>query len=224
MKIRHVVLLGALLTSAFCFAQSEKLQTRSGISRHYSGHRGTAEDLSTIRIRAVRVHHLPHWLPFNQKWLSVPMQVNMHIVGRHSNGRIFADRWIHNLRTTGGADWQALAMASTSTPPATVNYIALSNNSTPPAAGDCAAGSSTCTLTGEIATNGLNRHQGTFAHTNSTATWTLAWTWTATGTQSVQEAGMFNASSSGTMVFEASFSQVNLVNTDTLTVTWTVSY
>jgi hypothetical protein len=40
----------------------------------------------------------------------------------------------------------------------------------------------------------------------------------------VQEAGWFDASSSGTMVFEAAFTQVNLVATDTFTATWTVTY
>jgi hypothetical protein len=150
-------------------------------------------------------------------------EVNVHIVGRHADGTIFYDTELHNLRTTGGADWQASAMGNTSAPPATVNYIALTNDATAPAAGDCAAGSSACTLPSEITTNGCARAQGTYAHTNGTATWTVAHTWTATASQSVQKAGMFNASSSGTMVFEAQFTQVNLANTDTLTITWTIS-
>jgi len=150
-------------------------------------------------------------------------EVNVHIVGQHADGTVFYDNEIHNLRTTGGADWQASAMGNTSAPPATVNYIALTNDSTAPAAGDCAAGSSTCTLASEITTNGCARAQGTYAHTNATATWTVSHTWTATASQSVQKAGMFNASSSGTMVFEAQFTQVNLANTDTLTITWTIS-
>lgn len=150
-------------------------------------------------------------------------EVNVHIVGRHADGTIFYDNEIHNLRTTGGADWQASAMGNTSTPPATVNYIALTNDSTAPSASDCAAGSSTCTLPSEITTNGCARAQGTYSHTNGTSTWSIAHTWTATASQSVQKAGMFNASSSGTMVFEAQFTQVNLSNTDTLTITWTIS-
>ena len=149
-------------------------------------------------------------------------EVNVHIVARHADGTIFADQQIHNLRTTGGADWQASVMGASSQP-ASANYIALTNDSAAPAAGDCAAGSTACTLPSEITTNGLARASSTYAHTNGTATWTMSHTWTATGTQAAQKAGMFNAASSGTMVFEAAFTQVSLVSTDTLTITWTVS-
>ena len=155
----------------------------------------------------------------------VQKPVNVHIVARHADGTVFVDNWVHNLRTTGGADWQANVMAG-GTQPAVTSYFALSNNSAAPAAGDCAAGSSTCTLSGEISTNGLARHATAtpFTHSNGTNTYAQTYTWTATGTQSVQEAGWFNASSSGTMVFEAAFTQVNLVSTDTFTATWTVTY
>ena len=37
----------------------------------------------------------------------------MRIVARHADGTVFVDQWIHNLRTTGGADWQANAMGTT---------------------------------------------------------------------------------------------------------------
>ena len=150
-------------------------------------------------------------------------EANVHIVARHADGSVFVDEWIHNLRTTGGADWQANAMGTTGSQPAAATYIALTNDSASPAAGDCAAGSSACTLPSEITGNGCGRAQGTYAHSNGTTSWSTSHTWTATGAQQVQKAGMFNASSSGTMAFEASFSQVTLANTDTLTVTWTVS-
>ncbi len=157
--------------------------------------------------------------------------VNVHVIARHADGYqgchlqtcVFADNWIHNLRTTGGADWQANVMAGTSNP-AAITYFALSNNATAPAAGDCPAGSTACTLSGEISTNGLARHVATFSHTNGTNTLAGAYTWTATGTQSVQEAGWFDASSSGTMVFEAAFTPVTLVSTDTFTVIWTLAF
>jgi hypothetical protein len=150
------------------------------------------------------------------------VELNVHIVARHADGTIFSDQQIHNLRTTGGADWQASVMGAASQP-ASSSYIALTNDSGVPAAGDCAAGSTTCTLASEITTNGLARASSTYAHTNGTATWTMSHTWTATGTQAAQKAGMFNAASSGTMVFETAFTQVSLVSTDTLTITWTVS-
>lgn len=149
-------------------------------------------------------------------------EVNVHVVARHADGTIFHDEWRHNLVTTGGLDWLANAMGAASQP-AVAKYIALTNDSTVPAVGDCAGGSTACTLTSEITTNGLARAAATYAHTNSTSTYTMTYTWTATGTQSVQKAGMFNASSSGTMVFETAFSVLALVSTDTLTVTWTIT-
>ena len=195
MKLTRLLLPVLLLASSVAFAQQEKLHVRDAV--------------------AVEVHHT--------------REVNVRIVARHADGAVFYDQAVHNLRTTGGADWQANVMGITSAAPAQVNYIALSNNTNAPAAGDCAASSTACSLGGssptspEITTNGCARAQATFSHTGGTSIWTLTHTWTATGTQSVQEAGMFNASSSGTMVFEAAFTQVNLSNTDTLTITWQVS-
>lgn len=178
----------------------------------------------------------PRFVAERHSWLS------RHLLGRQNSGHfvmptapagvtgchdaecVFSDNWIHNLRTTGGADWQANAMGTTGSQPATATYIALTNDATAAAAGDCAAGSTTCTLTSEITTLGLARHVATYAHSNGTNTWSLSETWTASGTQSVQKAGMFNAASSGTMTFEANFTQVNLVSTDTFTATWTITF
>jgi len=154
---------------------------------------------------------------------AIQKPVNVHIIAKHADGTVFSDNWVHNLRTTGGADWQAAAMAGTQ--PAPITYFALSNNGTAPAAGDCAAGSTTCTLNSEISTNSLARATAAYSHTNGTNTFSETKTWTVTGgAVSVQEAGWFDASSSGTMVFEAAFTQVNLVATDTFTATWTVTY
>lgn len=150
-------------------------------------------------------------------------EVNVHIVAAHADGTVFVDESIHNLTTTGGLDFVANAMGATSGQPAGANYLALSNDGTAPAASDCAGGSTTCTLTSEIVANGCSRAQATYAHTSSTSTYTLTHTWTATGAQTVQKAGIFNAASSGTMAFEAQFSSVTLANTDTLTITWTIT-
>src|SRR6516162_514084 len=80
----------------------------------------------------------------------------------------------HNLRTTAGGDWQASVMGNTAAPPATCNYIALSNDATAPSAGDTA-------LASEIVTNGLSRAQGVYAHTASTAAFTVQKVFSATG-------------------------------------------
>jgi hypothetical protein len=152
------------------------------------------------------------------------VSASLHVVAKHENGRVFYDNDLEDLRTTGGADWQANVMGTTGAQPASGTWIAATNDGTAPAAGDCAAGSVACTLTSEIVSNGLSRKQATYSHTNGTASYTLQTTFTATGTQAVQKFGLFNASSSGTMIFEGTITQVTLNNTDTLTVSWTVTY
>jgi hypothetical protein len=130
----------------------------------------------------------------------------------------------HNLKTTGGIDAIASQMANTSTQAASGNYLALSTDAGAPAAGDCASGSTTCTLTGEVSTSGLQRAQAAYTHTNGQATYTLTKTWTASGTVSnVQKAGVFNAASSGTMIFENTFTPVTLNNGDQIQLTWTIT-
>lgn len=109
------------------------------------------------------------------------------------------------LRTDAGKDFQSRVMgdtASTGTGSyAAATYIALTANATAPAAGDT-------TLTGEIVTGGggLIRAQAAYAHTAGASTYTLTKTFTVNGSDSipvtVAKIGVFNASSSGTMVFE----------------------
>jgi hypothetical protein len=122
----------------------------------------------------------------------------------------------HNLITTAGKDFIAAQIGSTSPGTNGANYIALTNTAVTPAAGDT-------TLSGEIALNGLSRAAGTYAHTAGASTFTVSKTFTATASQSAQAAGLFTASSSGTMMAENTFTQVSLANGDQLTITWTIT-
>lgn len=98
-----------------------------------------------------------------------------------------------------------------------LNYIALSN--------DAVTETATSTvLSNEIAVNGLSRAQGTVTlPTGAGNQTTIAKTFTATGTQSAQKAALFTASSAGTMNHVLAFTQRNLVNGDTLAVTFTIT-
>lgn len=97
------------------------------------------------------------------------------------------------------------------------NWIALSNDTVTETA-------TSTTLTNEIAANGLTRAQGTVTlPTGSGNVTTVAKVFTATGTQSAQKAALFTASSAGTMNHVLSFTQRNLINTDTLTVTYSLT-
>ena len=118
-------------------------------------------------------------------------------VRRDQSGKIVdSPGFAGNLRTNAGIDWQANVMGATSAPPAQANWIALSSDVAAPAATDTV-------LASEFTTLGLSRAQATFAHTTGQTNFTLTKTFTATGTATVAKAAIFNASTSGTMVFEA---------------------
>jgi len=158
---------------------------------------GGAERRSALREGAA---DLPHWV---------------HVVARHPDGTIFLDVTGHNLRTNAGINWQEGQMAGTTA--AVCTYIALTNTAITPNATDTS-------LSGEITANGLSRALGTATHTSNATSYTLANTFTATGTQAAQAAAILNASSSGTMCFENTFTQASLASGDTLTVTWTITF
>jgi hypothetical protein len=97
------------------------------------------------------------------------------------------------------------------------NWIGLTNDATSPAA----TGTS---LTSEIAANGLTRAQGTVTLASGSGNQTTVdKTFTASGTQSCQQAALFTAASVGVMNHWASFTQRNLINTDTIQVTFTIT-
>jgi hypothetical protein len=125
----------------------------------------------------------------------------------------------HNLLTNGGRDFihnQAYTNVAAGTQGS--RYIAVTTDSGAPAAGDT-------TLTGEISTNGLQRVAATTnTHSNGTNTSTLGITFTASGAHtSVQKSALFNASSTGIMTHEATFTAVTLATNDQLQVTWTLT-
>lgn len=126
-----------------------------------------------------------------------------------------------NLRVNGGADFWNTQLFSTGAAVAQANYIAMTTDATAPAATDT-------TLTSEETTNGLARAQGTVAHTTAATVTTISHTFTYTGSTSkvIAKVGLFNASSSGTMVLETLLSSTGTVNAngDTITITWTINF
>jgi hypothetical protein len=136
----------------------------------------------------------------------------------------------HNDITVDGRDFIAQQIGQT-TGIATngANFIALTTTDITPS-GLVAAGS---VLTGEISSGGLARAQGTYAHTNDAATFTITRTFTASATHTnIQGGGLFNAAvtgspgaggDDGTMVAVNEFTPVTLQNNDQLTITWTIT-
>ena len=123
-----------LLVSSLSSAQVEKLPTADAVQVVVERHHGLTEDFTEDVSALSNI---------------------VHVVARHADGTVFADTITHNLRTCGGLDWQANSMSATSGRPAAANFIALTNDGTAPPIGDCAPGSTACTLT---STPNVTRH------------------------------------------------------------------
>lgn len=100
-----------------------------------------------------------------------------------------------------------------------VRFMGLSTNASAASAADT-------TLANEVTTNGLGRALATYAHTYGASTFSLAKTFTASGTVSaVHKLGLFTTLSSAgadPVVFETVLSaDATLVSGDTIAVTWT---
>tara|TARA_R110002050_G_scaffold14131_1_gene44903 strand:- start:799 stop:1233 length:435 start_codon:yes stop_codon:yes gene_type:complete len=126
------------------------------------------------------------------------------------NGKVV--REIDNLVTTAGKGFVASSMIkTTSNSPAAMTHMAIGSNTTNPAAGDTALGT-------ELARVALT------SGTVSAAVVTYVATFPAgTGTGAVVEAGILNASSSGTLLCHTEFAVVNKGSADAITITWTVT-
>lgn len=123
-----------------------------------------------------------------------------------------------NILTNGGRDFiHNQAYKNTSAGTRGANYVGVTTDSGGTDATDT-------TLPSEITTNGLGRAEAAAGHTNGTNTSQLTITFTASGSHTgVQMAGSFNASSSGTLVHENTFTSTNLISGDQLALTWTMT-
>lgn len=102
---------------------------------------------------------------------------------------------------------------------AAATYLALGSGTTAVAASQTA-------LTTEITTSGFARAAATVSQTTTTTTndtLQLTYTWTASGSVTVAEMGVFNASSSGTMLSRALLTSKSFVSGDTYQVTYKMS-
>lgn len=133
----------------------------------------------------------------------------------------FLGKWassmnIHNLITNAGAAGVA-SRINGSGAEAAFTYIAVGT-------GVAAAAVTDTTLGTETAASGLSRASATVSRvttdvTNDSAR--LTTTFTVTGTKAITESGVLNAASVGTLLARQVFSAVNVVNGDSLAVTWT---
>jgi hypothetical protein len=146
-----------------------------------------------------------------------------------------------NIRTDVGKDFVAVNLGGTQV--SVADYIALSNNNggtsashtgaTLPWSGAEATDAAAGGARGEYTALGLQRAQGTFAHTTNTTSYTIAKTFTASSTiTNVQIAGLFGGSTKSTqgssattniLFLENTFTATTLAASDQIAITWTVN-
>ena len=132
------------------------------------------------------------------------------------DGTVKQEQNVNNLVVDTGKNFIAASMLkTTSNSPAAMTHMAIGTGSTAAAAGDTALGSEVGTRVtfSPAASNASNvvTYVGTFLPSNPAS---------STG---IYEAGIFNASSGGTMLCRTTFSVVNKDPADTLAITWTIT-
>ena len=135
---------------------------------------------------------------------------NMKLVGKLSiaiNDEVVQE--VNNLVVTTGKNFVASRIKDATA--SAMSNMAIGTGSTSPAAGDTALGneSARVALTSTTVTNADVAYVASFG--------------AGTGTGAITEAGLFNASSSGTLFCRTTFSVVNKGADDSMTITWTVT-
>jgi|TARA_R110002012_G_scaffold214683_2_gene385771 hypothetical protein len=137
------------------------------------------------------------------------IQDNLKMKGRLQvslNGEVVRD--IDNLVVTAGKAYVADRMKNNSS---VMSHMGIGSGNTAAAAGNTALGSQLgrVSLTSSTVSSNVITYVASFA--------------AGTGTGAVTEAGIFTASSGGTMLCRTVFSVVNKGSADSMTITWTVT-
>lgn len=133
---------------------------------------------------------------------------NVSIKVFDEQGNIKEEREIKNLVVTTGKGFIASRMVGS---PTAMSHMAIGASNTAPAAGDTALGS-------ELGRVALASSNASGAVVTYVANYPAG-----TGTGAVVEAGIFNASSAGTMLCRTTFAVVNKGANDGMSITWTVT-
>jgi len=145
---------------------------------------------------------------------AIKMTGNLKLVLTDEHGNVKQEEEVKNLVVTVGKNFIASSMAKTTTnSPAAMTHMEVGTGTTAAAVGDTtlqtAVASSRVTLTSTTVTTNNVAYVATFP--------------AGTGTGALTEAGIFNASSSGTLLCRTVFSVINKGAADTLGITWTVT-
>jgi hypothetical protein len=133
------------------------------------------------------------------------------IVHTNAAGELVKEFNVPNLVVTAGKNHIAAKIAATTNSPAAMTHMAIGTGTSTPGASDTALG----TQTGRVSLSGSVVSTNTITYT---ATFPAG-----TGDGAITEAGVFNASSGGTMLCRTTFPVVNKASGDTIAVTWVVT-
>ncbi len=134
------------------------------------------------------------------------------------NGKVIKQWENHNLITSAGKALLASLAGDAAAVPFT--FLALGTSTTAPAVGQTA-------LQAEITDTGLARAAATVSRVTTNVTndtLQLVYTWTASGSKTVEEIGMFNDASAGTMLGRALTGTSALILNDTFIATYKVTF
>ena len=134
----------------------------------------------------------------------------LNIVLRDDAGNVTQEVTVPNLVVDTGLAYIASRMKDTTQ--TAMSHMAVGSGTTNPAAGDTALESqlgSRVALTSTTVTDNAVEYVATFG--------------AGVGTGAVTEAGIFNASSGGTMLCRTEFAVINKGASDSMTITWTVT-
>jgi hypothetical protein len=140
---------------------------------------------------------------------NLKMKGELNIVVRDQEGNIKEEMLVPNLVVTVGKNFIASRMVGTSS--AIMSHMAIGTSTTTPAVANTTLGTEAGRVT--LASSSASTNQVTY-----TATFPAG-----TGTGAITEAGIFNASTSGTLLCRTTFPVVNKAAGDSIAVTWVVT-
>lgn len=141
---------------------------------------------------------------------SIKIRGDLNIVLKDENGNIKDQREETNLVVNSGLAFITSRMADAAD--SVMSHMAVGSDSTAVAAGDTGLGSI------------LGSREALDSTTDSGSSITYVASFEAgDGTGAITEAGIFNASSAGTMLCRTVFSTVNKGANDSMTITWTIT-
>jgi hypothetical protein len=134
---------------------------------------------------------------------------SLRVVVTGKDGQVKEEHDFKNLVVTVGKNFVASRMVGTASN--VMSHMAIGSSGTAAAVGDTALGGELgrVALASAVATTNVVTYTATFP--------------AGTGTGAVVEAGIFNASSAGTMLCRTVFAVVNKGTDDAMSVTWTVT-